>query len=430
MKIVQIAPGSGGTFYCENCLRDTALIQALRAAGHDVIMTPMYLPFFLDGPDIEQHTPVFFGGINTYLQQNIPLFRHTPRWLDRLFDSRWLLQQAAKREGTTQAAGLGAMTLSMLRAEQGNQRKELQRLIAWLQHQERPDLIHISMVLLSGLAKPLKEALGVPIVCSLQDEDCWIENLDGTFADQCWQTIRQRIRHCDALLTVSNYYRDRMAERLQISADTISLVPNGIDSRSYRLAQHGEPPVMGYLSKLTPSLGLGTFIRAYELLKARPGLENLRMAAMGGLNGSDLHFVEQQRTRLRQNGMAEHAVFHKELDREARIHFLEQLRVLSVPMLQGEAFGTFMIEAWAAGVPVVQPRAGAFPELIEHTGGGRVYNGDSPQALATALEPFLRDATLARDLGARGRAVAARDYTVEAMARQTTALYEAVAASV
>ena len=97
MKIVQIVPGSGGTFYCENCLRDSSLAKAFRALGHDAVLVPMYLPVFTDEPEIGRDTPVFFGGINVYLQQKFSLFRKTPRWLDRLFDSRWLLNLAAKR---------------------------------------------------------------------------------------------------------------------------------------------------------------------------------------------------------------------------------------------------------------------------------------------------------------------------------------------
>ncbi|MFA7368951.1 MAG: hypothetical protein WC334_04835, partial [Kiritimatiellales bacterium] len=90
MKVVHIVPGSGGTFYCQNCMRDAALVQALRRQGVDVVMVPMYLPMFTDGNPAQNHTPVFFGGINVWLQQQFLLFRKTPRWFDRLFDSKWM----------------------------------------------------------------------------------------------------------------------------------------------------------------------------------------------------------------------------------------------------------------------------------------------------------------------------------------------------
>lgn len=425
MKIVHISPGSGGTFYCENCLKDTALVLALRRLGHDCLVTPMYLPFFLDGSEIAEDSPVFFGGVNTYLQQHLPVFRKTPRWLDQMFDARWVLKLAASREGSTQAEGLGAMTFSVLQAEAGNQAKELERMIRWLREQEQPDVIHISMVLLAGLAKPLKEALGVPVVCSLHDEDVWIDKLDGDYAQQCWDQIRRCLSYCDALVTVSHYYRDLMSQRLSLS-NPPQVVPVGIEHTGYELAEFANPPVMGYLSKLCPSLGLGIFVDAFILLKHRPGLEPLRLAAMGGLTGSDRDYVAGLRRKLAAFGFEQDAVFHEKLDREARIQMLKSLRVLSVPMPGGEAFGTFMVEAWAAGVPVVQPDAGGFRELVQQSGGGRIYDNTTPEGLAAALEPLLRDADLARSLGEAGRSVAQQEFSVDTMAERMVNIYESV----
>ena len=178
MKVVHIVPGSGGTFYCQNCMRDGALVQELRKQGIDVVMVPMYLPMFTDGDSIEDDTPVFFGGINVWLQQQVPFFRKTPRWLDQWLDSKWMLKRAAKMEGTTSAAELGPMTLSMLNGTYGNQRKEVVRLMKWLTDHEKPDAIHLSNALLIGLAAPIKAALNVPVFCSLQDEDWWLDEIN------------------------------------------------------------------------------------------------------------------------------------------------------------------------------------------------------------------------------------------------------------
>ncbi|MDQ1257733.1 MAG: hypothetical protein QG656_2339, partial [Candidatus Hydrogenedentes bacterium] len=75
MKIFHLTPGSGGTFYCQNCYRDAALLRALRRRGHDVMMLPMYLPIFSDTDGASTHSPIFFGGINVYLQQRFRLFQ-------------------------------------------------------------------------------------------------------------------------------------------------------------------------------------------------------------------------------------------------------------------------------------------------------------------------------------------------------------------
>ncbi len=427
MKIVQILPGSGGTFYCENCMRDIALVEALQALGQDVMMAPMYLPLYTDA-DITSAGPVFFGGINVYLQQKFRLFRRTPRWLDRLWDSRWLLELAAKQAGSTAADGHGDMTLSMLRGRAGNQAKELDRLVQWLAAAETPDIIHLSSILLIGLAPRLKEVLGVPIICSMQDEDHWIDNVGPEYRDACWREIRARLDVCDRLVTVSRYYRDRMADRLDLDRRRIDVIPVGIDLNGYRAAAHAPPPTLGFLSKLTPALGLGTAVDAYMILKRRPGLEDLQFQAMGGLTGPDRGYVRELEQRLDREGMLADVQFMDEVDRETRLTFLSRLSVMSVPMPAGEAFGAFMAEAWAAGVPVVQPRAGAFPELIEQTGGGVIYDDNTAAGLAAAAEPLLRQPERARELGAAGREVTVREFGVETVAKRMVAVYEAVVA--
>ena len=86
MTIVQITPGAGG-MYCGNCFRDNALVAELRKLGHQVLMVPLYLPMTLDEEDQSRGTPIFFNGINVYLEQKSALFRNAPDWLHRLLGS-------------------------------------------------------------------------------------------------------------------------------------------------------------------------------------------------------------------------------------------------------------------------------------------------------------------------------------------------------
>src|SRR5208337_2297101 len=143
MNIVQITPGAGA-MYCGNCLRDNALVAALRKLGHEVLMAPLYLPLTLDEADQSAGTPVFFGGINVFLEQKTALFRGAPGWLRDLLASRRLLQWAAGKAAKTRAADLGELTLSMLRGEAGNQARELEELLAWLKTQPKPDVLCLS----------------------------------------------------------------------------------------------------------------------------------------------------------------------------------------------------------------------------------------------------------------------------------------------
>jgi len=136
MKITYIVPGTGGQFYCENCNRDVALIDALRKLGHNVALVPMYLPVKIGNTEIESDAPIFYGAVNIYLEQTVPIFRHFPGWFSQLLDSPSLLKWASNMSGTTRARRLGEMTLSMLRGEEGNQFKELDRLITWLSRKD------------------------------------------------------------------------------------------------------------------------------------------------------------------------------------------------------------------------------------------------------------------------------------------------------
>lgn len=418
MKVVHIVPGSGGTFYCQNCMRDTALIQALRRQGVDVVMVPMYLPMFTDGnPD---HTPVFFGGINVWLQQHFPLFRKTPRWFDRLFDSKWMLRRAATMEGTTSAAGLGAMTLSMLEGSDGNQRKEVERLVQWLAEQEKPDVVHISNALLIGLAGEIKKVLPVPVVCTLQDEDGWLDGIEPPFNQACWNAIAARCKNVDRFISVSRWFADRMSVRLKIARDRIDVVHIGIDLNGYEPAALDlNPPVLGFLSRMNPVQGLDRLVDAFIALKKFPELKNLKLRATGGTVGMDQAFVSGLRKKLAKVGLENDAEFIEDFSREQRLAFLKSLSVLCVPAEQGEAFGTYIIEALAAGVPVVQPDAGAFPELIEETGGGVIYHD-----LVKILRELLTRPEEIRRLGQNGRKSVVEKFSVETMAQNMISVYK------
>lgn len=423
MKVVHIVPGSGGTFYCQNCMRDSALVPALRNAGVDAVMMPLYLPLFTDGNPVDAERPVFFGGINAWLQQEVPLFRKTPRWVDRLFDSRWMLKRAAQMEGTTSPEDLGPMQFSMLRGEDGNQRKEVERLVEFLKEHEKPDVVHISNALLLGLAKEIKQSLNVPIVCSLQDEEGWLDAMAEPYRTQCWELLAERCQYVDRFMAVSKWYGKRMQQRLKIPDERIETVYVGIDLSGYQQASLDfDPPVIGFLSRMNAELGLDALVDAFIEIKRMPGLKKTRFRATGGLVGDDRKCVEQQREKLRQTGFENDVEFLPDFSREQRQAFLKSLSILCVPVKAGEAFGTFIIESLAAGVPVVMPNIGAFPELIAATGGGVVYENDP----VDALKRLLMNPAEAKVLGARGCAAVSEHFSIERMAEKVVEIYENV----
>ena len=98
-----------------------------------------------------------------------------------------------------------------------------------------------------------------------------------------------------------------------------------------------------------------------------------------------------------------------------KLAFLSGLSLFSVPVQYEEAFGLYGIEAMAASVPIVQPNASAFPEIIETTGGGLCVDMDGPESLAEAWQNLLQDPERLKSMGERGRLGVERSYSMQAM---------------
>jgi len=429
MRIIQITPGAGTNFYCENCLRDNALVLELRRQGHDALMVPLYLPLVTEGPDATAGVPIFFGGINVYLQQKLALFRHTPRWLDRLLDARGLLKWASGRAEMTKARDLGEATLSMLRGEDGRQVKELERLVAWLTVQDRPDVICLSNALLAGLVRRMKAALGVPVVSMLQDEDGFLDALPEPYRAEAWQVLADRAAEIDGFLAVSRYYGGVMQRRLNLAPERVHAADPGIDLSEFAPAPAPPAtPVIGYLAQERRALGLDILVEAFLAIRAGGRAPGVRLRIAGGHTPGDKPFIEGIRNRLAAAGAATDVEWLPIPDRKAKPEFLRSLSVLSVPARGDNAFGIFVLEALASGVPVVEPRAGAFPEILEATGGGILVEPGSAAALAAAIERLLTHPGEARALAERGRKAVTEKFTIEQMARNVMSVFECILA--
>jgi len=431
MRVAFLMPGAGGSFYCENCMRDAGLVRALHRLGHDPIMVPLYLPLQLDGPTPARPTPVFFGGINVYLQQKLALFRRTPRWLDRLFDAPRLLRWAARKAGMTNPRDLAETTLSMLRGEEGRQVKELGRLVAWLRDRERPDVVCLSNALLLGVARSIKRELAAPVVCCLQDEDIFLDGLPEGYREEAWATVRERARDADFFIAVSGYFAAVMRKRLDLPAERLRVVHNGIAPDGYGPAPcPPDPPAIGFLERACPEKGLDILADAFLRLREREEFAAARLRVAGGMGAADRPFVRSIRKRLARRGAGHSVEFLPNLDRPARQEFLRSLSVLSVPARHSEAFGMYVLEALASAVPVVLPRHGAFPELVETTGGGVLYEPNEPGALADALGALLADRGGAAHLARQGREAVLEAFTIEGMAEKALGAFrEALSAS-
>ncbi|MDA0750328.1 MAG: glycosyltransferase family 4 protein [Verrucomicrobia bacterium] len=425
MKIVQITPGAGG-MYCGGCFRDNALVKCLRDEGHEVLMVPLYLPLTLEDADQSSQTPIFFGGINVFLDQTLGLFRKLPVSWTSWLDKRSVLKRISKYAARTRPEDVGDLTVSMLMGEEGRQQKELDQLVDWLKENMQPDVVCLSNALLIGMVRQIKDQLGCAVACTLQGEDTFLDALPADNRRQAWDVLSTRAREVDAFITPSQYFGELMQQRMGFDISKLHIIPNGIPTEGYtRSSLPMDPPVLGYFARMCREKGLPLLVDAFIRLKSMEPHQNLRLMVGGGMGPSDEPVVDEQKKKLQSAGVAEHVTWHPNLDREEKLDFFSKLTIFSVPALYGETFGLYLLEAMAAGVPVVQPPHAAFPEVIEATAGGIIATGLEAGHLAESISSMLGSKDDLKDLSDQAYRSVHEGFKSSDMAKQVLAAYQA-----
>ncbi|MDH3523139.1 MAG: glycosyltransferase family 4 protein [Acidobacteriota bacterium] len=427
MRIAYLAAGAGG-MYCGSCIHDNAAAAALQQLGHEVALLPTYTPLRTDEEGVSD-PQLFYGAVGVYLRHRSGFFRRLPRPLARLLDRRGLIRWAARVGGATDPAGLGGLTLDVLRGERGAQSAELDRLVEWLAASFRPDVVQITNSLLLGLARRIKERLGVPVIVGLQGEDLFIEQLAEPARGLVVAELRARAADADLFLAPSRYYARHMAGLLGQDPSRMRVVPLGIrlDGHGEPAVEPGRPPTIGYLARVCPEKGLHRLVDAFLGLAAMPGSE-ARLRVAGYLGARDRDYWQAQHRRLAEAGLGARVDFLGEIGRDEKIRFLRSLDVLCVPSTYREAKGLYALEALANGVPVVLPDHGSLPELVADTGGGVLVPPDSTAELVAALRRLLDDPEERRRLGRQGRQGVHARRGAAAMARATAEVYHELVA--
>jgi glycosyltransferase involved in cell wall biosynthesis len=397
----------------------------LIARKHDVMLLPVYTPTFTDEPNVSRDH-VVLGGISAYLEQYVPLFRKTPKWLDRVWDSKLVLSLASRRSISTNPKMLGEMTVSVLKGEDGFQRKEIDKLIDWLRNEPPLDIINLPYTLLIALAKPLKQALNAPVVCTLQGEDLFLDGLTEPYRETALRLIRNQLENVDGFLSVSEYYAEFMPRYLGIPREKISVVPLGINPHGFELRELNRrgPFTIGFLGRVAPEKGLHVLAEAFRLVRQQ--LPEARLEVAGYMAADCKPYLADVQKQLRDAGLAGEFQYHGVIDRADKIAFLRKLDVMSLPATYDEPKGVSLLEAMACGVPVVQPRRGAFTEIVESTGGGILVRPDDAADLAQGILKLARNRELAEELGANGFRGVREHYSAAHMADRLLEAYESV----
>ena len=428
MPTIAYLTAGGAGMFCGSCMRDNTLAAALAKLDCDVQLIPLYTPIRTDEEDVSVDR-VFFGGINVYLQQNVPLFRYLPGFLVRWLDHPRLINGVARFGIQTSGRRLGSLAVSVLRGEHGNQRGEVLRLVDWLAGHVKPQLVNLSNMLIAGCVPAIKRELKVPVLVTLQGDDLFLEELIEPYKSQALDELRRLAAEVDGFMVFSRYYAEYMADCLQAPLERFHIVPMGINADDYRAIERsdsddGRPPTIGYLARLCRAKGLHLVADAFMRMREMQGTEHARLYVAGWLPPSDRQFAEAEFNRLRLAGAGDDFRYWGALEREQKLDFLRSIDVLSVPTTYREPKGIFVLEALASGVPVVQPAHGAFPELLAATGGGVLVPPNDPQQLAQTLHDLLIDHFARSELGRQGRQRVLGDFTADRMAAATLEVYQ------
>ena len=430
MRIVQITAGAGGRI-CGSCLHDNALVRALRDRGRDAILVPAFVPTTTDEENVAIDR-VVMGGVNVWLQEHVPLLRYTPSFLDRPLDSRRLLDWLSSRTGSARAADLGPLTVSTLRGEAGRQRKEVAKLARWLATEIRPDVVHLSNALLLGLARTIREATGAGIVASLSGEDVFIEQLPAPYREQTWAMLRERAADVDRFVALNGFFAGFMGGRLSLPAAKVEVVPHGVDLTVFpaappdlaaRRRARGGRLRIGFLARACPEKGLDQALKALAILAQDRDVE---LVAAGATVEAERVFLAGCLALAETQGLADRFEWRGQVDRAGKLALLGAIDLFMLPTTHPEAKGLSVIEAMAAGVPVVAADHGTFPELLDGERAGLLHAPRDPADLARVIATLADDPDRAAACGRHGHALARSRHSAAAMAAGHEAVYAEV----
>jgi len=425
LRILSLTAGAA-SMYCGSCMRDNALAARLIKLGHDVTLLPFYTPTLTDEKNVSRQQQIFFGGISVFLEQHSALFRKAPRFLGRMLDAPAVIRAFTSGSISVDPRQLGALTVSTLQGEHGHQKQEIDKLLEFLRDEPRFDVANIPYTLLISLAAPLKRALGCPIVMTLQGEDLFLDALPEPYRAEALALVRSQVAHVDLFIAVSEYYARYMQDYLAIPAHKMTVTRLGVnvDDLTPTTRTRTAPFTIGYFARIAPEKGLHNLAEAYRILRTEAGLPPSRLVAAGYLPPEHRPYLEGIGARLAAAGLGDEFVYRGTVDRAHKVGFFHDIDVLSVPSGYHEPKGLYLLEAMACGVPVVQPNHGAFPEIIDRTGGGVLAASESGADIAAALYDLWRDPARAAELGRNGAAGVRAYYTTDHMAHAVLAAYQ------
>jgi len=427
MKILLIIPGSGDTFYCGNCFRDNLHAQALRNAGQDVVIMPLYLP--LTNKSFCADTPLFFPATSYYVSQKFFGKGKMPRFFEKMLNSKSLLRLASSFSGATSAKGMEEMTLSMIKGDDKNFAGQVEKIIDWIVNHDRPDVIHLSSSMLIGIAKAIKNQIDIPVVCSLQDEEIWLDSLESRYAEEAWKSIAQNVQYIDRFIASSEFYKSAALNKIPEIGE-IDVVYPGVNVEKYQspLAfternfafTERSRSVIGFFYRMNYENGLDILAEAFVKLKT--SIPHLKLKIGGGYTRENKDFVNHIRKILQP--YINDVIWSEHYTLDEHTTFYKDISLICTPLRFDEAFGLYISEAFAAGKPAVVPNTGSFSEIVGNA--GLLYAPNDSEHLAEALSKMLTDNILYDKCKENALLLSCEKYNDEMVAKKLLEVYMVV----
>lgn len=293
-----------------------------------------------------------------------------------------------------------------------------------LVRQERPEILHAFLGFANLAASLVGRLLGVPVVIwSYRDVEVWKTRAH-------WLVDRVVARWAEAITCCSDAVRQFVLARLNGQASKLITIHNGINldafsspgvvSRSELKLRDGGF-VIGTVSRLDePKKGLTVLLHALADMAKRDGLPPWQCLLVG-----DGPARERLRSLAAELGLAEQVVFAGMRRDVARV--LPALDLFVCPS-RYEGFGIAIVEAMAAGRPVVASAVGGIPEIVVDQETGLLVTPGNAAALADAMTALLTHPDRAQTMGVRGRERARERFSIETAVQRHQHLYESLSA--
>lgn len=225
-------------------------------------------------------------------------------------------------------------------------------------------------------------------------------------------------------IVASNAMAYHMVNNFHTPLEKIKLIPRGVDIKNFKYISPEDRKssyfTIGMISRISPVKGHTYFIRAISQVSRK--IPNLKVLIIGGVAKGKEKYKEELKLLIRRLGLTEVVSFLGPKDDIPKI--LSELNLLVLSPLQQEAFGRAIIEAQAAGVPVIATTVGGIVDIVKDKITGLLCSPEDPKDLADKIIKLAKDKDLQLKLSRYGRKSVEENFTLEKMASSTLRLYE------